>query len=56
MVGNSYVVPQNQKISDSEAVVEGYISLFAQWQKFYKEIIRVGTIIKNTGLLKALTY
>ena len=47
-------MPQNQKISDSEAVVEDYISLFSEWQEFYKEIIRVGTIIKNTGLLKAL--
>lgn len=48
------MVPQSQNSSDSQASDEDYISLFAQWQEFYKEIIRVGTIIKNTGILKVL--
>jgi hypothetical protein len=47
-------VPQSKNSSNSEATVEDYINLFSEWQEFYKEIIRVGTIIKNTGLLKAL--
>ena len=45
------MVPQNQNSSDSEASVEDYISLFAQWQEFYENIINTAIIIKNSGLL-----
>ena len=33
------MVPQNQNSSDSETSVKDYISLFAQWQEFYKIIL-----------------
>jgi hypothetical protein len=48
------MVPQSKNSSDSETTVEDCINLLAEWQDFYKEIIRTGTIIKNTGLLKVL--
>lgn len=50
------MVPQSQNSSDSEASVEDYISLFAQWQEIYKEIIQMGFIIKNSGILKVLKH
>ena len=46
------MVPKSQNSSDSETTVEDYINLLAEWQDFYKEIIRTGTIIKNKSTKK----